>query len=218
MKTLSKLATLTVMMAVLAVHGFSQDGPQTAKPLNVVRGVLGPLGSNSSWSGYSAVGVIAGGGVIPVSTKLKTTVFYLGFTAGTTADVSGMVLYTTARRSLTVTAVTPITLGGVSHPSINLASKTVCPVQPLAAATPCVVRLDPVTLTLSALSDYYLVVYFTAGDSNNNTVGATQPSFGQSSLNGWFQNSDLTHLTVGESLPNSNTGAQPDFLMYVMTN
>ena len=35
------------------------------------------------------------------------TVFYIGFTAGATADVNNMVLYTTARGSATITAVTP---------------------------------------------------------------------------------------------------------------
>jgi len=82
------------------------------------------------------------------------------------------------------------------------------------------VRLDPTTITLSALSDYYLVVYFTASDSNNEAIGLTQPSFGQGSLRGTYQNGDDSRLSVGGSIPLgvSSFTSQPYMLMYVMTD
>jgi hypothetical protein len=161
--------------------------------------------------------LIPGAGLIPVTST--TTVFYLGFTAGTEADVSNMVLYTTARGSSTITAVTPVKLGGVSNPTIDLASTKVCPVVEISDFNPCIVRLDPTTITLSALNDYYLVVYFTASDSNNSAIGLTQPSFAQSSLRGTYQSGDDNQLTVGGSIPSTLSFAnQPDGLMYVMTN
>ena len=41
---------------------------------------------------------------------------------------------------------------------------------------PWIVRLDPAKLVFSALSDYYLVIYF-ANDSNNGAIGSTVPRF-----------------------------------------
>jgi len=194
------------------VYGFS-----AAKAENLVRGIVGPVASSLSWSGYSTLAQIPGAGLIPVTST--TTVFYLGFTAGTQVDISNMVLYTTPRGSSTISAVTPVKLGGVSNPMINLASATVCPVVEISTFNPCIVRLDPTTITLSALSDYYLVVYFTASDSNNNSIGLTQPSFAQSSLRGTYMSGDETHISVGGSIPNTpNFTSQPYSLMYVMTN
>lgn len=215
MKSVYKFAMLTLTMFAVTACGFGQDGPQAAAPLNLERGVTGPVTSNTSWAGYSALNLIPGAGVIPISSK--TTAFYLGFTGGSTADVSNMVLYTTSRDSSTISAVTPVTYGGVSNPSINLASKTVCAVQPLSTGSPCMVRLDPINLSLSALSDYYLVVYFMANDGNNNAVSATVGGNYVSSLSGWYLQSDQTHLTVGQSIPAGNSGRPPNFLMYVMT-
>src|ERR1039457_194733 len=134
MKTVYKFAVLTLTMFAVTVCGFAQDGPQVKAPLNLERGVTGPVTGNTSWAGYSALNVIPGAGLIPITSK--TTAFYLGFTAGSTADISKMVLYTTARGSTTISAVTPVTYGGVSNPSINLASKTVCAVQPLSTGSP----------------------------------------------------------------------------------
>jgi len=212
MKTILKFATLTVMMFVFSVYGYSK----AAKPENLERGIVGPVTSNVSWSGYSTLALVPGAGLIPVTSS--TTVFYLGFTAGSQADVNNMVLYTTPRGSLTISAVTPITLGGVSNPMIDLASSTVCPVVEISAFNPCIVRLDPTTITLSALSDYYLVVYFTASDTNNQALGLTTPSFGQSSLRGTYQSGDDSRLSVGGSIPTNNFNSQPYMLMYVMTD
>jgi hypothetical protein len=216
MKTVYRFATLTLMVLAVFAGVFSQKAAAAAKPENLVRGVVGPVTNNTSWSGFSALNLIPGAALIPVTST--TSVFYLGFTAGTTVDISNMVLYTTARGSSIITAVTPVKLGGITNPSINLASVTVCPVQEISDFNPCIVRLDPTKISLSALSDYYLVVYFTANDSNNSSVGATIPIFQQSSLTGWFISSDQTELKVGASIPSGNSGHQPYFLMYVMTN
>ncbi len=212
MKTILKFATLTLMMFAVSVSGFA------ATPKNLERGIVGPVGSNTSWSGYSVMSLIPGAGLIPVTST--TTAFYLGFTAGTEADISNMVLYTTARGSLTITAVTPVKLGGISNPMIDLDSTTVCPIVEISAFNPCIVRLDPTTITLSALSDYYLVVYFTASDSNNTALGLTQPTFQQTSLRGTYTGADESHLTVGQSIPGTanNFTTAPYLLMYVMTN
>jgi hypothetical protein len=212
MNTIFKLATLTLMMFAVSMGGFS-----ATKPENLVRGIIGPVTSSNSWSGYSVLAQVPGAGLIPVTSA--TTVFYLGFTAGTQADVNNIVLYTTARGSLTITAVTPVTLGGISNPMINLASPTVCPVEDISVFNPCIVRLDPTHITLSALSDYYLVVYFTANDSNNSALGLTQPSFTQSSLRGAYMSGDESRLSVGASIPsNLSFTTQTYSLMYVMTN
>jgi hypothetical protein len=211
MKTIFKFATLTLMMLVVSVLGFS-----ATKPENLERGIVGPVGSNVSWSGYSVVELIPGAGLIPVTST--TTVFYLGFTAGTQADINNMALYTTARGSTTITAVTPIKLGGVSDPSIDLASTTICPVAEISTFNPCIVRLDPTTITLSALNDYYLVVYFTASDSNNQSLGLTSPSWGQTSLRGSYASVDDSRTAVGGTIPNLSFTNQPYLLMYVMTD
>jgi hypothetical protein len=216
MKTVYRFTILTLMMVAVLVGGITQKAAAAAKPENLVRGIVGPVTNNTSWSGFSALSLIPGAALIPITST--NAVFYLGFTAGTRADVSNMVLYTTPRGSLTISAVTPVKLGGISNPSIDLGDITVCPVQEISNFNPCVVRLDPTKITLSALSDYYLVVYFTASDSNNSSIGATVPVLGQSSLMGWFVGSDETKLAVGASIPTGNNGHQPYFLMYVMTN
>jgi hypothetical protein len=212
MKTILKFATLTLMMFVVSVCGFS-----ASKAENLERGIVGPVSANTSWSGYSVVEQIPGAGLIPVTST--TTVFYLGFTAGTEADISGMVLYTTPRGGTTISAVTPVKLGGVSNPSIDLASTSVCPVAEISAFNPCIVRLDPTTITLSALNDYYLVVYFTASDSNDEALGVTAPSWAQTSLRGTYISGNETQLSVGGSIPSTLSFTnQPYLLMYVMTD
>ena len=105
MKMVFKLATLILMVFAITVNGFSKK----AASQNLVRGVVGSVESIGSWSGYSTLSLVSGAGLIPITST--NTVFYLGFTAGTQADISNMVLYTTARGSLTITAVTPIKLG-----------------------------------------------------------------------------------------------------------
>jgi hypothetical protein len=198
--------------------GFSQK-KDTQKPSttiqNLLRGVMGPVSSNNSWANYSVFNTIPGSALFPITSS--TTVFYLGFTAGSEADISNMVLYTTAHGSLTITAVTPVTLGGVSNPSVILDSTSVCPTQPLSTTSPCIVRLDPTSISLTPSSDYHLAIYFT-DDDNNGSVGATQAgSIYQSSFVGTYYGGNYSNLTVGESIP-SASNATPDFLMYVMNN
>jgi hypothetical protein len=119
----------------------------------------------------------------------------LANTAGTEADVGNMVLYTTKRGNYKITAVTPVKLRGVSDPIISLTNKTVCPEQPISVANPCVVRLDPITLTPSTLSDYYFVMYY-ADDANNVSVGAANAQFPITSLTGWFLTGDQSGLRL----------------------
>jgi hypothetical protein len=76
-----------------------------------------------------------------------------------------------------------VKLKGSSDPIISLTNKKVCPTQPISVANPCVVRLDPITLTPSTLSDYYFVVYY-ADDANNASVGAANAQFPITSLTG----------------------------------
>jgi hypothetical protein len=219
MKTVFKFLTLTVMMLAVSLYGFSQttvrQKPATTVTQNLVRGVFGPVGGNNSWANYSVFNIVPGSALFPITSS--TTVFYFGFTAGTEADIGNMVVYSTPRGSLTISAVTKVTSGGVSNPSLLLSSTSVCPTQPLSATNPCIVRFDPTTLTLSPASDYYFAVYF-SNDSNNSGLGATQPGNLQSSLNSFYLGgTDDTHLTVGESIPSTGNRA-PNFLMYVMNN
>jgi hypothetical protein len=217
MKTVCKFATLTLMMFAVTVCGFSQrlsaPKPATATQ-NLIRGVIGSPGNDSEWSNYSLFNLVPGSGLFPITSS--TTVFYFGFTAGTEADIGNMVVYTTARGSLTITATTPVTLGGKSDPSIMLSNTSVCPVAPSTAA-PCIVRFDPTSLTLSPANDYYFVVYYVS-DTNNSNIAGTSPSQTQTSLAGtYFGGTDYTHLTVGGTIPGAaNRG--PSFLMYVMND
>ena len=217
MKNVCKFTTLTLMMFAVTVYGFSQTS-MAEKPAttiqNLVRGVLGPAGTNAGWSNYSVFNLVPGSAVFPITSS--TTVFYFGFTAGTQADIGNMVVYTTPRGSLTISAVTPVTLGGVSNPSILLSNTSVCPVAP-SQTTPCIVRFDPTALSLSPASDYYFAVYY-PNNSNNSSIAGTQPNNPPRSLVGtYFGGTDFTHLTVGQSIPGvPNRG--PSFLMYVMNN
>jgi hypothetical protein len=218
MKTVFKIAAFTFVMFAVSVYGFSQASTRqkpTTPTQNLVRGVFGPVGTDNSWSNYSVFNMVPGSALFPITSS--TTVFYLGFTAGTEADIGNMVVYTTPRGSLTISAVTAVTLGGVANPSIPLSSTSVCPTQPLSTASPCIVRLDPTTLTFSPASDYYLGVYFSTS-TNNSALGATQPGNLQSSLNCFYvSGTDDTHLKIGGSVP--GTGSHPpNFLMYVMNN
>jgi hypothetical protein len=219
MKTVYKFAALTLAMFAVSAYGVSQTTSTKTKPSttvtqNLIRGVIGPAGNNSSWANYSVFNLIPGSGLFPITST--TTVFYFGFTGGTEADISNMVLYTTARGSLTVTAVTPVKLGGVSNPSIMLSNTGVCPVAP-SQTTPCIVRFDPTTITLSPANDYYFTVFYT-NDTNNSGISGASPNQNQSSISSaYYGGTDYTHLTVGESIPGtSNRGSS--FLMYVMNN
>jgi len=213
MKSLSRFFSLAALFSVVLAGLPGNSFAAAAK--NLVAGVAGPVTSNTLWNGYSALNTIYGSSLY---TTNASTVFYLGFVGGSTVDISNMVVYkTTARGSLKIASVTPVKLGGVSNPSINLTSTSVCPVQPVSVTNPCIVRLDPTVLALSPLNDYTLAVFFT-NDSNNQTTSSAVGSTYPTSLTGGFLNGDETQLTVGQSLPALNGTGHTYFLMYVMTN
>lgn len=66
MKTIFKFAALTVMMFAVSVCAFS------ATAENLVRGIIGPVTSNTNWSGYSLLGQIPGAGLIPITSTTTT--------------------------------------------------------------------------------------------------------------------------------------------------
>ncbi len=215
------LAARTLLIFAIALAGLvnsavAQQPPATA-PINLVAGVGGPVSSSNSWSNYSALNLVAGAFIFPAVSSVKTTVLYIGFTAGTEADLGNMVLYTTKRGSSKITAVTPVKLKGVSNPIISLTNKKTCPTQPLSTSSPCVIRLDPIKLTPSTLSDYYFVMYF-ANNSNNSAVGAANSQYPITSLTGWYLGGDQTQLSVGSQIPSGYSGSHPYFLLYVMSN
>ena len=228
MRKLSKNARPTFLISAITFASLVNTAlaqQAATPPQNLVAGVSGSLGPDpieKDWAGRSAINVIPGAALFPVSSP--TTVLYIGFTQGMVADISNMVLYTTNRQSRTITAVTPVTLNGVSNPSIQLEDTGVCPIEP-SQATPCIVRLDPMALTLSALNDYYFVVYFT-NNSLNLRIQPTFPSIestdaGSGSLYGSRTIYDGTRRKVGEYLPSYHSiigHRPPSFLMYVMSN
>jgi hypothetical protein len=216
MKTVSRFAVFTLLLFAVAYGSAGEK--KTTPPVNLVRGAVGPFGTNSDWANWSSVTLIPGASLIPVTSS--QTVLYLGFAGGSEADITNMVLYTTARGSLTITAVTQVTLGGVSNPSIVLSNTSVCPNQPLSVNNVCVVRLDPTALALSATNDYYFAVFFT-NDSNNASLVSTADEFPFSALENWYgysSGTNYTTFTVGQSLPNNTFHSTPFVLMYVMSD
>jgi hypothetical protein len=184
-----------------------------SRPVNLVPGV-GIITTTGSWSNYSAIDLIPGTALNPIASS--QTVFRIGFTGGTTAVLGNMVLYTTARASTKITAVTSVKYKGVSNPTISLTNTGTCPLQPLSTNKPCIVKLDPLALTLSPLNDYYLVLYF-ATNSNNGPIGGAT-SYGEiPSMNGVFQSGDDTRVAVGGTVPVVPT-SPPYFLMAVTSN
>ena len=202
-------ACILTIMALLA-----QSFGATPKPANLVVGT-GPVTEVAGWSGYSALNLIPATSVLPVSST--TTVFYLAFTSGSQADIGNMVVYTTkGPNSATISVVTAVKLGGVSNPSIVLTNPSVCPVQPVSVTNPCIVRMDPTTLSLNSSHDYWFGAYFT-GDTNNASLGGASSAFPSPSITGFFDGNDDTHLTVGQSVPALN-GGHSWFLLAVMNN
>src|SRR5580698_457714 len=202
MKALKPLAMFALMMSVLAASALAQV-PATALA-NITEG-QGTITSNSNpqWDGMSELVLIPGAsmlGAAPASTAL-----YLGFTGGTEADIGNMVLYTTARGNTVITATKKVTLNKAADPSINLASTSVCPVQPVSVTNPCIIRLDTVTGKLSPLDDYYFAVYFTL-DTNNEKISGAGLSTSPGALTGWYLYGDQTRVGKDGALPNGNNG------------
>jgi hypothetical protein len=210
-----KTSLYKTAVCILGIAGLlAQAFGATPKPANLVVGT-GPITELLGWSGYSVLNLIPATSVLPVTST--TTVFYLAFTSGSQADISNMVVYTTkGPNNATISVVTPVKLGGVSNPSIVLTNPSVCPVQPVSVANPCIVRLDPTTLSLKSTNDYWFVAYFT-GDSNNASLGGAFSSFQNPSIMGSYDGQDDTHLSVGQSVPTSNSG-HSYFLLAVMNN
>jgi hypothetical protein len=206
MKTIIGFVLFSICLSVAA---FAQTPATPA--FNLVEGI-GPVTSVGSWSGYSALSVLAGPSLL--SKASKTTTFYVGFTAGTTAVLGDMVLYKTATRASKILTVTKVTLGGVSNPTIKISDKSVCPAQPVSVTNPCIVRLDPVTLALSAKDDYYLTMFFAPGTD----ISSTTAAFATTALSGWYIAADETQLKVGQSVPAGNGGHASYFLYAVMSN
>ena len=214
---LTKPTLLIALALACFVNTVAAEQRPAAAPINLVAGVGGPVSSSNQWEDYSALNLIAGAFIFPAVASTKTTVLYIGFTAGTEADIGNMVLYTTKRGSYKITAVRPVKLKGASNPIISLTDTKVCPNQPISVTNPCVIRLDPMTLTLSTLSDYYFVMYL-GHNTNNQTVGAANAQYPITSLTGWFLGGDQTQLKVGNSIPSGYNGTHPYFLLYVMSN
>jgi hypothetical protein len=218
MKTIPTSIASLMLVTALSLFASAQQTPAVA-PKNLVPGI-GPLllpGGSSNWTGISLVENIPGTSLYPVASD--ATVLYIGFTAGTTVEIGNMVLYTTARETTTITAVTPVKLGGVSDPSISLTDTKVCPNQPLSGTNPCIIRLDPIKLSLSTLDDYYFTVYF--AETDDDTHVARPRAFIGSITGGEDVGKDDTHLKVGASVPsllgNGDTDP-PSFLLVAVMN
>ncbi|MGD0416615.1 MAG: hypothetical protein ABSA80_14745 [Terriglobales bacterium] len=215
MKSFHKVATFTLMMAVLGASAFAQQtAPATAALANLTEG-QGSITSNGSvsWDGLSEFVLIPGASLMGASST--TTALYIGFTGGSEADIGNMVLYETPRNGSTVLKVTKVELGGTQSPSIDLTSTAVCPVQPVSVTNPCIVRLDTVKLALSPLDDYYFTIYFTL-DTNNEQIKGVGQTGSPGALSGWNLYGDQTRIGVKGALPtNENNDQAPFFLAYV---
>jgi len=210
MKNFCRLATLALALCVIATTAVAQ-APATVLS-NLVEGV-GPIsGGYFNWAGVSELALISGSSLLGV--KSTSTVLYIGFFGGNTVDIGNMVLYKTARNGNTVVSSKKVTLGGKANPSLNLTSTSVCPVQPVSAANPCIIKLDPIKGALSPLNDYYLTMFLT-NDGNNSNVLAVGNMSAQGSLSGYFVLGDETRIKAKGSLPPGYNGGAPYFLMYV---
>ena len=209
MKTFGKFATLALAVAVISASAMAQAPATTLT--NLIDGSE-ELNSSGSWGGYSSLTLIPGAGLFGVTST--QTVLTIVFTAGSTVDVGNMILYTSARGSSTITGTKKVTLGGISNPSINLTSTSVCPVQPVSTANPCYVKLDPIKGSLVVTDDYTFTIYF-LNDSNNATMEGAGTGPVQGSLSAWAVSGDQTRIKKKGTLPSGNAGEGPPFLMYV---
>ena len=201
-------------LVVLFSFAIAMPSPaQTAQ--NLVAGV-GPVTSGVTiWNGVSVTSLISGNALFPASGN--QTVLSLGFTGGGSLDIGNMVLYKTNRNSYKVVDVIPVTYKGLSSNSILLDVSN-CPVLPISTLFPCVVRLDPISLKLSPLYDYYFVMYL-PDTFPNLTVTATSSLFSKTTILGGFAFSDQTTFVKGDALPSNiiNKG-QAYFLVGVTNN
>jgi hypothetical protein len=210
MKNLGRLATLALALCVIATIAVAQ-APETVLS-NLVEGVGPMAGGTTNWAGLSELALISGSSLLGV--KSTQAVLYIGFFGGSTVDIGNMVLYKTARNGNTVLSGKKVTLGGVANPSINLTSTSVCPVQPVSIANPCIIKLDPIKGALSSLNDYYFTIFFT-NDGNNTSVLGVGNMSAQGSLSGYAVVGDETRIKPKGSMPAGYVGGAPYFLMYV---
>ena len=202
------------------VFSFAISLPSPAQtPQNIVAGTGRLTNAIAVWSDRSAINLISGNTLFAASGT--TTVLHLGFTQAAApsseVDIGGMVLYTTERNRFRITNVTPVTLGGVSSGAFFLNS-SVCAVPP-SVNTPCVIALDPLSLKLSALNDYYFVIYFTNNPNNAAVDAAVSANSNTTILGGIDSGVDDTKFVAGDLLPSTiinNGGAV--FLLGVTNN
>jgi len=212
MKNFCRLATLVLALGVIATSAVAQAPAPATVLSNLVEGVGPTAGGYTNWANVSELALISGSSLLGV--KSTSTVLYIGFFGGSTVDIGNMVLYKTARSGSTVLSSKKVTLGGVANPSLNLTSTSVCPVQPVSVANPCIIKLDAVKGALSSLNDYYFTMFFT-NDSNNTSVLGVGNMSAQGGLSGYFVLGDETRIKAKGSLPSGYGGLAPYFLMYV---
>lgn len=210
MNRFCRFATFALVLCMATASAVAQE--PAAQLSNLAAGVGDITSQTLNWAGYSELVLIPGSELFNV----KSTASYLriGFTAPTTVDIGNMVLYVTARNSTTVTGTKKVKLGGISNPSINLASTSVCPVQPVSATNPCIIKLDAVTGALSPLDDYYFTIYF-MNDSNNQSVSSAGPASSEGGLSGYYMSGDETRIKKKGTLPTGYNAQPPHFLLYV---
>jgi hypothetical protein len=218
MKT--KIATFVLLLLATATFAVAQDGPASprkARPLttvlsNLTEGAASAPGNNVDWEGWSEIDYIPGAALFGVDST--DSYFTIGFSAGSTVNITSMVLYTTARASNIVTKVTKVTYLKSASPAINLTSTSTCPTQPVSATNPCFIKLDKTAVEMIATNDYYFAIYFTSNSNNNSMRGAG--GSGQSgALMGWQIDGDDGLIPVGGTIPVGNGGLAPLFLMYL---
>jgi hypothetical protein len=214
MNTANKLALVALNTMVLAAGAVTMQAASAATLVNLTEGQGSITSSgNPEWDGLSELVLIPGASLM--GTASTTTALYLGFTGGSTVDVDNMVLYTTPRNGSKVTKVTKVTLGATQSPTIDLTSTAVCPVQPVSATNPCIVKLDTLKLTLSTLDDYYFAIYFVL-DTNNETISGLGRTAAPGALSGFYLYGDQTRIGMDGAIPtNENTDAAPFFLAYI---
>ena len=199
--------------AVLLMLAISTESPAQT-PQNLVAGTGALTASFANWAGSSAINLISGNTLFPISSK--QTVLYLGFTGGSGADISGMVLYKTNRNSFEIVGVTPVTLSGSQSPIIDF-SQAGCP-PPVSTLNPCFIRLDPLSLKLSPLHDYYFVMFFPNDVTNTDLVGADS-IHSSTTVHGGKDGNDDTLLKKGDILPSGIINKDfALFLVGVMSN
>jgi hypothetical protein len=218
MKT--KIASFVLLLLVATTFTVAQDGaasqrkaaPLTTVLSNLTEGAAGAPGNSTDWEGWSEIDYIPGAALFGVdSTDSYLTI---GFSAGSTVNITSMVLYTTARASNVVTKVTKVTYLKKANPVIDLTSTTNCPTQPVSATNPCLIKLDKAAVEMIATNDYYFAIYFTS-DSGNNSMRGAGGSNQSGALMGWQIDGDDGLIPVGGTIPVGNQGAAPLFLMYL---